>query len=149
MKSASTDLSKHLSRTIDVYNRYRSPEVTAKLVKQERDGFTIEFRGVLCQSCGAQDYFEDFIYDFEEVNGRVEAEIGKIKQINPQSFRVYYRILNVCSGDKNEETLFQEFLQERGLSFEDYVAFNPCTRDVVKSHFRTWLFEKNSEKKKV
>jgi len=149
LKSASADLSKHLSRTIDVYNRYRSPEVTAKLVKQERDGFTIEFRGALCQSCGAQDYFEDFIYDFEEVNGCVGVEIGKIKQISPESFRVYYRILNVYSGDKNEETLFQDFLQERGLSFEDYVASNPCTKDVFKFHFRTWLFEKNSEKKKV
>ena len=49
-----------LLRTIEVYNRYRSPEATAKLVGIKKDGFIIEFKGAFCQSCGVNDYFEDF-----------------------------------------------------------------------------------------
>ena len=150
MKPADIGLSKHVSRTIEVYNRYRSPEVTARLVNQMKDGFTIEFEGALCQSCGVQDYLEDFIHELAEVSGCVEVYIGKIEQTSLQSFKVYYKVRNVCSGDQpNERALFQEFLQEGGMSVEDYMASNPCTNDVIKFHFRTWLFERNSKKRRA
>lgn len=48
------ELSKLTLRTVEVYNRYRSPEATAKLLKLEKDGFAIEFEGSFCQSCGVQ-----------------------------------------------------------------------------------------------
>ncbi len=149
MKSiASTDLSKLVLRTIEVYNRYRSPEATAKLLKLEKDGFIIEFEGSFCQSCGVQDYFEDFIYELKDLSSGVEVEIGEIEQTSPQSFKVQYIVKDDFSGGKlDEEALFQEFLRERGLSVRDYMASNPCTKDVIRFHFRTWLFERNSKKR--
>lgn len=133
--------------TIEIYNRYRSPEATAKLLKLEKDSFTIEFEGSFCQSCGPQDYFEDLIHELETFS-KIETEINEIEQTSPQSFKVRYAVKTASTGDKlDEEALFQEFLQERGLSAKDYVASNPCTKDIISFHFRTWLFEKNSKRK--
>jgi hypothetical protein len=42
-------------KTIEVYNRYRSPEVKAKLVEMKNNGFVIDFEGTFCQSCGVKD----------------------------------------------------------------------------------------------
>jgi len=143
-----TDLSKLVLRTIEAYNRFRSPEASAKLLKLEKDGFTIEFEGSFCQSCGVQDYFEDFIYELGRLSSGVEVEIGEIEQTNPQRFEVQYVVKDDFLGSElNEEALFQEFLQERGLSLGDYMASNPCTKDVIRFHFRTWLFERKSKKK--
>jgi len=66
----------------------------------------------------------------------------------PQSFKVRYTVKAASTGGRlDEEAFFQEFLQERGLSARDYVASNPCTKDIIRFKFRTWLFEKNSKKK--
>ena len=148
MKSITgTDLSKLVLRIIEFYNRYRSPEATAKLLKLEKDGFTIEFEGSFCQSCGVQDYFEDFIYELRRLSSGVEVEIREIEQTSSRSFKVQYIVKGIFLGSGlNEEALFQEFLQERGLSAKDYEASNPCTKDITRFHFRTWLFEKNLEK---
>jgi len=148
MKSvAGSELAKLVLRAVEVYNRYRSPEATAKLLKLEEDGFTIEFEGSFCQSCGVQDYFEDFVYELEGLNSNVEAEIREIEQTSPQSFMVRYMVKgDFSSGKLDEERLFQEFLREKGLSVEDYMASNPCTKDVMRFHFRTWLFERKSKR---
>jgi len=150
MKSvADSDLAKLILRTVEVYNRYRSPEATAKLLKLEKNGFTIEFEGSFCQSCGVQDYFEDFIYELKGLSGDIEVETREIEQSSPQSFKVQYMVKGgFSSGKPDEEALFQEFLQERGLSFRDYVVSNPCTKDVIRFHFRIWLSERNSKKGK-
>jgi len=143
---ASSELVDLILRAIEVYNRYRSPEATAKLLKFEEDGFTIEFEGPFCQSCGVQDYFEDFIYELKGLNNNVEAEIREIEQTSPQNFKVRYMVKEgFLSGKPDEERPFQEFLQEKGLSVEDYMASNPCTKDVMRFHFRTWLFERKSK----
>lgn len=149
MKSiGSTDSSELVLRTIEVYNRYRSPEATAKLLKLEKDGFTIEFEGGFCQSCGVQDYFEDFIYELKGLSSDIEVEIRQTEQTSPRSFKVQYVVKGGFSGGKlDEEKLFQEFLRERGLSVSDYMAYNPCTKDVMRFHFRTWLFERKTKKR--
>jgi hypothetical protein len=145
---ADTDLRELVLKTIEIYNRYRSPEAMAKLLKLEKDGFTVEFEGSFCQSCGVQDYFEDFIYELRRLSGGVEVEIGEIEQISPQSFKVQYIVKGDFSGGKlDEEAIFQEFLRERGLSVRDYMVSNPCTKDVIRFHFRTWLFERNRKKR--
>ncbi|MGW8289300.1 MAG: hypothetical protein ACWGNP_03415, partial [Candidatus Bathyarchaeia archaeon] len=79
-----------VSRAITFYNKYRSPEATAKLVGAEKDSFIIEFRGSFCKSCGITEYFEDFIYDFEDITGSLRAEIKAFEPVVPQSFRVQY-----------------------------------------------------------
>ena len=140
-------------RTIDVFNRYRSPEVTAKLVEIDKDGFTLDFEGSFCTSCGVRDHFEDFIYELETISKNLKAELVATKPTGSESFRVKYRIKdklseNAAENDTNEDTLFREFLLENGLSFEEYLASNSCTKDVLMFHFRTWLFEKEKGNKK-
>ena len=134
-------------RAIEVYNRYRSPEATAKLVGMEKDGFIIEFEGPFCQSCGVNDYFEDFIYELEDINKSFRVEVKETEPAGPQSFRVRYGVKDEFS-EVDEETLFQEFLRDKGLSFREYLASNACTKDVIMFHFRTWLFERKPEPKK-
>ena len=142
----SSELNKLVLRTIEVYNRYRSREATAKLLKLGKNGFVIEFEGGFCQSCGVQDYFEDFIYELKALRSDIEVEIREIEQTSPQSFKVQYRVKGGFSGSKlDEEKLFEEFLRERGLSVRDYMASNPCTKDVIRFHFRTWLFEREKK----
>ncbi len=134
-------------RAIEVYNRYRSPEATAKLIRMEKDGFIIEFEGPFCQSCGVRDYFEDFIYELENVSRSLRVEVKETEPSGPQSFRVRYGVKDDFS-EVDEEALFREFLQERDLSFREYLTSNSCTKDVIMFHFRTWLFERKTEPKK-
>lgn len=48
------------------FNKYRDPEITAKLVKFEGKSFKIEFTGTFCYTCGFYDYFDDFKYLLED-----------------------------------------------------------------------------------
>jgi hypothetical protein len=144
-----TNLNELLLRAIEVYNRYRSPETTAKLVGIEKDGFVIEFEGAFCMSCGVRDYFEDFIYELEDLNGKFRVKIKKTEQTGSQSFRVQYVVKgDFSSAEQDKEALFHEFLRERGLSVREYLESNACTKDVIRFHFRTWLFERESKPEK-
>jgi hypothetical protein len=136
-------------RAIEVYNRYRSPEATAKLIGIKTDGFIIEFKGPFCQSCGVNHYFEDFIHELEDISGDVCVEVKATEPSGPQSFRVRYGFKDPFSvANVDEEAFFREFLQEKGLSFKEYLASNACTKDVIMFHFRTWLFERKPSSKK-
>ena len=130
---------------IEVYNRYRCPEATAKLVEVEKDSFIIDFEGSFCMSCGVMDYFDDFIYELETINKKLKLELTETKPTGPQSFRVRYRIWDTFSVEDDEDNLFREFLLDKSLSFEEYLASNPCTKDVIMFHFRTWLFERKRD----
>jgi hypothetical protein len=136
-------------RAIEVYNRYRSPEATAKLVGIKKDGFIIEFTGPFCNSCGVNDYFEDFIQELEDISRAFSVEVKAIEPAGPQSFRVRYRVKDHFSvANIEEESVFREFLQDKGLSSKEYLASNACTKDVIMFHFRTWLFERKPSPKK-
>ncbi|MEJ2240556.1 MAG: hypothetical protein P8Y18_00205 [Candidatus Bathyarchaeota archaeon] len=124
-------------KTIQIYNKYRSPEATAKFVElSKNNNFIIDFEGAFCQSCGAQDYFEDFIYDFYEIAKGFKIKISKIDLLTLNCFRVHYLFEKNIESD--EENLFRTFLKEKGMTFSDYVNSNACTKDVILFHFRTW-----------
>ena len=57
-KVLAPELSELLLKTVEVYNRYRSPEAAAKLLRLQEDGFIIAFQGSFCKSCGVQDYLK-------------------------------------------------------------------------------------------
>jgi hypothetical protein len=143
-----TNLNDAVLKAIKVYNRYRRPEATAKPVAVEKDGVIIDFEGSFCNSCGVRDYFEDFIYELKTISKQFRADLVEIKPISSQSFRVQYRIRGNISVEVDQDSLFREFLLDRGLSFKEYIASNPCTKDVIMFHFRTWLFERNKAPKK-
>ena len=64
-------------KSVEEFNRFRSPEASVKLVKIEGNSITVSFSGPFCVSCGIYDYFEDFIYVLEDHG--INAEIVDIK----------------------------------------------------------------------
>lgn len=101
-----------ISRTIEVYNRYRHPEATAEFVEIEKDGFTIEFKIPLCHSCGLNYYFQDFIHEIEEISRTLKVKMKTIGSAGPESYRVQYRLKDQFSiANIDEEPLFRSFLQ--------------------------------------
>jgi len=135
-------MQKLIFRSIDLYNRYRSPEAKAKLLELKEDIFTLKFEGPFCHSCGVQDYFEDFIHELETINAAVKVKIQTIEQTSPESYMVRFKFVDKL----DEDELFRDFLQEKGLLIGDYMGYNPCTKDMIKLHFRTWLFDKKNLK---
>lgn len=63
---------------IEEYNRYRSPEVEARLLSLSNGKIKIEFGGSFCYACGFYDYFEDYRVILEERG--LKAEILSIEE---------------------------------------------------------------------
>ncbi len=90
--SSQVDLEQLMRRTVALYNRYRSPEATAKLVLVTPELVTVSFSGSFCYSCGVIDYLEDFIQEVKLLTDKVELKIGKTRQTSPRSFEADYRV---------------------------------------------------------
>ena len=134
------ELNKLVSDTLEIYNKYRSPEAKAKLISLDNQGFTIEFEGVFCQSCGVKDYFEDLIYELKSLDKKVDVAIQGYEKTGTLSCQVRYIIKKPPLADDSK--LFNDFLRERGLKFEEYLTSNVCTKDVIRFQYEMWLFEK-------
>lgn len=86
-----TKLKEAVTEAIVVYNKYRRHEVEAKLIDLKKDHMTLEFRGPFCRTCGVYDYFDDFVYELEDV-AKFRIKVDKVEESGPESFRVRYRI---------------------------------------------------------
>lgn len=75
---------------IDLYNKFRSPEAVASLVKVDEETIQISFKGSFCFTCGLNEWFEDFRLLLEE-NG-INSKIYSIEQIDADEFLVTFRI---------------------------------------------------------
>ncbi len=136
-------LEQSILKAIEEYNKYRSPEATAKLIEIQKHEFVVEFEGAFCSSCGVQDYIEDFIYELEDITKDFRVEIIKTEPTDTRHFQVHYIIKkDFFNTHLNDESLFKEFLKERGMSFKEYLMSNACTKDVIMFHFRTWKSER-------
>ena len=89
---SSPELEETVRKAIARYNRFRSPEAVAKLVRMSPENVTIAFSGAFCNSCGVLGYIEGFIHDFKTLSSKVELKIGKTRQTSPRSFEVDYKI---------------------------------------------------------
>ena len=70
-----TELKIRVSRAIENYNKYRSPEATARLLSLEEDRLEVELSGTSCTTCGFYDWIDDLRWDImDEVNKEVEIE---------------------------------------------------------------------------
>ncbi|MFQ5759294.1 MAG: hypothetical protein ACE5IF_06415 [Candidatus Bathyarchaeia archaeon] len=80
-----------VDKAIKTYNKYRSPEATAKLVEMKDGELIIDFEGSFCRTCGVSEYFEDFIY---ELKGLVDVrmEILNFEYQGYEKFRVRYAV---------------------------------------------------------
>ena len=70
-----------LQSAISEFNKYRNPEIIAKLCKFEGEFFKIEFKGTFCYTCGFYDYFDDFKYLLEDDFG-LKSDIKEIIEMN-------------------------------------------------------------------
>lgn len=69
---------KNIFSAIDKYNKYHSPEATAKFIKLNKNSAIIEFSGPFCKSCGVSDWFDDFKIELEKK--RIKADVLNIKE---------------------------------------------------------------------
>ena len=72
------DLKKKIEQAIEEFNKYRTPEVRAKLVKISKKNFKVDFSGPFCRTCGFYDYFDDLKLILEEKG--VSSKISKIEE---------------------------------------------------------------------
>jgi len=93
------DLKGAVLKAIEQYNRYRSPEAIARLVKMGEDGVVVDFSGPFCSSCGVYDYFEDLIYESEALT-QAQMRVARFRKTSAEAFRVTYCL--PAKGTKNE-----------------------------------------------
>ncbi len=96
----SLELARGVRRAIERYNRYRSPESTARLVSIEGDVVRVLFEGSFCETCGLNDWVVDFKYVMEDEG--LDAELLEIVEPeddlwNAENWRIgVYRIRGVA-----------------------------------------------------
>jgi len=88
------ELEEIVRKTVILYNRFRSPEATAKVVNVTPENVTISFSGSFCYSCGVVDFLEDFAHEFKMLTGKAELKIDRTRQINPRTFDADYKVKN-------------------------------------------------------
>ena len=81
----------NINEILAEYNKFRSPEVTAKFLRFKDGKLVLEFEGTFCNTCGFYDYFEDFIYEMKRLN-KIELKVDDIKESDFQKFIVIYSI---------------------------------------------------------
>ncbi len=86
------DLDVIVRKAITLYNRFRSPEATAKLVNVTPENVTIAFSGTFCYSCGVLDYLEDFVHEFKMFTDKFELKIGNTRQTSSNSFEADFKV---------------------------------------------------------
>jgi len=77
-------------RVIDLYNKFRSPEAVASLVKMDEETLHVSFKGSFCFTCGLNEWFEDFRLLLEEHG--INSKIHSIEQIDVDEFLVTFKI---------------------------------------------------------
>jgi hypothetical protein len=86
------ELEEVVRKTVLLYNRYKSPEATAKVVSVLPEKVTISFSGSFCYSCGVMDFLEDFVHEFKMLTDKAELKIDKTRQVNPRTFEADYKV---------------------------------------------------------
>jgi hypothetical protein len=81
-----SDLEAVVQKTIALFNRTRSPQVTAKLVVFAPPLLIVQFTGGFCYGCGVFDYVDGFAQQFKMFTSNFELKAGKTRQVTPRSF---------------------------------------------------------------
>lgn len=59
-------MNEKIKEAIQEYNKYRVPEVEARVISFNKEYLKVEFKGSFCHSCGFYDYFDDLKIILEE-----------------------------------------------------------------------------------
>jgi len=92
MSVSQQELEALVNRTVALYNRVRSPEVTVKIVSVSPISVTVSFSGGFCYGCGVLDYVEAFAGQFKTLSVKAELKVGKTRQITPTNFEADYAV---------------------------------------------------------
>jgi hypothetical protein len=90
MSLSKPELEQILVKTISLYNRVRSPEITAKLVSVTPVNVKVSFSGGFCYGCGIIDYVDGFAKQFKTLSDNAELKTDKTRQITPRTFEADY-----------------------------------------------------------
>ncbi len=114
-------LEKLVELAVKRYNRYRAPESVAKPLKIEGDIVRVRFEGSFCETCGINDWVDDFRYVLEDLGA--EAELVAV--IEPEDyfvedwrigvFRVKKLPDNLDELVREEEELEKYFSEDQGV----------------------------------
>jgi len=86
------ELEQITKRTVALYNRLRSPEVSANLVFASPSLLIISFSGGFCYGCGVLDYLDGFAQQFKMLNDKAELKVGKTRQTAPRTFEAEFAV---------------------------------------------------------
>lgn len=75
---------------MEEYNKYRSPEVEARLIHVGNEEFTVKFGGSFCYTCGFYDYIDDFLIELRDAG--IDAEIKEIIEEMPEGVVVMFKV---------------------------------------------------------
>ena len=83
--------SKTVEEAVKVYNRYRSPEARASIVKIEGLELVVDFQGSFCATCGICDWLEDLIFEIQSIEF-IDVKINRIERLGLDKIRVKYTL---------------------------------------------------------
>ncbi len=81
-------LRKLVELAIKRYNRYRGAESRAKLLGIKGNQVIVAFEGSFCETCGINDWVDDFRYVIEDLGGEAEL-VGIVEPEAPDEFYEY------------------------------------------------------------
>jgi hypothetical protein len=86
------ELHDQVDKAVVLYNRFHSPEATAKIVTVTLEFVTVAFSGSFCYSCGVMDYLDDFAHQFKILTDKAELKVDRTRQVNSRTFEADYRV---------------------------------------------------------
>jgi hypothetical protein len=92
MSFSQPEIEELIQKAITMYNRVKSPEVTAKLIFVSPIIITISFSGGFCYGCSILDIVEGFSNQSKTLSVKTELKLGKTRQINPRTFEADYTL---------------------------------------------------------
>ena len=84
-------MSKTIEEAVEAYNRFRSPEATASIVRMEGSELVIDFQGSFCATCGVYDWLDDFIFEIQNIEF-FDLKINRIVHLGLDKIRVQYTL---------------------------------------------------------
>ncbi|MGC9010090.1 MAG: hypothetical protein ACP5I7_05685 [Sulfolobales archaeon] len=85
------ELIRMIKKAQSLYNKYRSPEAKAEIISFSKDILIVRFDGSFCETCGINDWIDDFRYILRDLG--VETVIERIEEVDEYIRIAYFRIL--------------------------------------------------------
>lgn len=79
-----------LAKVVEKYNKYRAPEVEARILYVDKEKFVVKFGGSFCYACGFYDYIDDFFIELRDAG--IDVEIDEIIEEIPEGVIVAFKV---------------------------------------------------------